>query len=675
LVPITVRIVQWGVITLLFALPLIFSFSFTSFLVPKEALFQIATVVLAAVWLTGKISSARHVRRRTALDLPIIAFILLSASSLLYSPTTHSSLRALGMVVSFALFYFIVADVFVTKTARRRGIAALVAGGLVSAVIGIAQLAGLMGWALPEFPGNPQRIYSTFGNDSGLAGYLMIILPLEIGYVLAETRVARKLFLFGAVGATLFAIFACGTRGVWLSLGISLPIALVLSLSSAKLRPVLHRNRLHLGAACAILLIVFLVQSVVPGLTSGDTSIFDRITSSFDLRQRGVNDRLRLWRSALSIFADQPIAGSGLGTFKYLTQEHQARYFARKAGATLLVPTEIDTVRAHNDYLQLVGELGILGAIVVLWGMYRTVRAATSHFRNTESGDEAMGLVALVASLVSVAFFALTNFPFHVVTHAAACAFVLALVVSAPGHVRPGDSERHIDEENRRKRLPLPWPRMLAASAVWIGSLALLCLLGRGYVADYMLARADSIEDHNSPHIEALRKYESAARLDPHNGTIRASLGVAYLVRNRPTDARVNLEQSTKEYSSGKLCYNLGTAFDLENDLQNAVKYYENTVYLWPRFYDGYLRLGGALIRAGRYAEAKETLESALSWGPRKPVLLNNLATACYYLGQVGDAKGLWRESLRIEPGQEQVVRFLATLENAGQRDAGSIEP
>ena len=85
--------------------------------------------------------------------------------------------------------------------------------------------------------------------------------------------------------------------------------------------------------------------------------------------------RLAIWRDALSIFRDFPVTGTGLNTF---------------GAATLVYQTanrHMHFQEAHNEYLQLLAEGGLLLAIPIVVAVAALVRGIVRRFRTTDDPE------------------------------------------------------------------------------------------------------------------------------------------------------------------------------------------------------------------------------------------------------------------------------------------------
>ena len=117
----------------------------------------------------------------------------------------------------------------------------------------------------------------------------------------------------------------------------------------------------------------------------------DRLMSRVDeTRQLGLSQRVAIWRDTLAIVRDFPIAGVGSGNFANAMRVYQSgdrTYFWNEA---------------HNEYLQIAAEGGLLFVVPVAVGLAALCRAGWRAC--TEAGDHLRWMrVGAAASLVAVA--------------------------------------------------------------------------------------------------------------------------------------------------------------------------------------------------------------------------------------------------------------------------------
>ncbi len=62
------------------------------------------------------------------------------------------------------------------------------------------------------------------------------------------------------------------------------------------------------------------------------------------------------------------------------------------------------------------------------------------------------------------------------------------------------------------------------------------------------------------------------------------------------------------------------------------------------------MAMGGFLFRTGRSREGLEYMRQAVDLSPVNPRALNSLGTTLYMVGEFGEARRVWLESLRIDP-------------------------
>jgi len=90
-----------------------------------------------------------------------------------------------------------------------------------------------------------------------------------------------------------------------------------------------------------------------------------------------------------------------------------------------------------------------------------------------------------------------------------------------------------------------------------------------------------------------------------------------------------------------------------------AVERYSEAVFRVPRYALARERLVYALMIAGQYDEAKRQADEAIQWVGETPGLLNALGWILHRKGDKDAARVLLERSLRLNPGQAEIRRFL----------------
>jgi tetratricopeptide (TPR) repeat protein len=106
------------------------------------------------------------------------------------------------------------------------------------------------------------------------------------------------------------------------------------------------------------------------------------------------------------------------------------------------------------------------------------------------------------------------------------------------------------------------------------------------------------------------------------------------------------------------------TLADEDLDPARAVGYAEQAVELDPE--NGFVRdtLGWAYYKLGRFAEAREEIETAIELGGAEAVIYEHLGDVLRELGLIEDALSAWSRALELEPGRPTV---LERMEAAGE--------
>ena len=234
------------------------------------------------------------------------------------------------------------------------------------------------------------RAHGTQGNSDHYAAVLEMVIPIALAYGMAALRRTprweRVGFAdglgagtgFAAAGLMLAAVlFSLSRMGLLAALG-SLVVLMGLAHASSELRIRGMRNWLLAAGAAAALFVFFAPPQLVVRLTD---------LSEMDPEGGG---RLMNWASTLRLIQAYPVFGCGFGAF-----EPTFERFSR-------VTTQ-EVTHAHNDYLQCLAELGIIGSVFAGWlviGVVSTVWRAIKAWSDHESGWMAIGIAGSLAAIL-----------------------------------------------------------------------------------------------------------------------------------------------------------------------------------------------------------------------------------------------------------------------------------
>lgn len=251
--------------------------------------------------------------------------------------------------------------------------------------------------------------FGSFVNRHNFAAIMEMTIAFPAGLLMAGAVGRDKyLLLLVAIAIMATALLLSGSRGGTVSvLALLVFIALISS-----------RGKGGRGVAVKLMLASVLTLTAVAGsiFVGGETSLarFGDAARSEDIS----SNRTEIWRVTLNVIRDNLPLGAGIGAFKTAYARHDP-----EAG-TLAVE------QAHNDYLQVVADAGVAGAML---GLAFLAIFAVYVRKGTRLNDELLRGIAIGAS--GACFGVLIHSIFDFVLHITAVAVVflgcLAALVSA----------------------------------------------------------------------------------------------------------------------------------------------------------------------------------------------------------------------------------------------------
>jgi O-antigen ligase len=252
------------------------------------------------------------------------------------------------------LAVLIVVDLATEPRLVRWVIGAMLVAGAAEAAYGAVQFVTDTGPGAFQLSG-ALRAFGHFDQPNPFAGYLTTILPLAICMALCPANPPRFRWLaLGAVGLLGVGIGLSQSRGAWLGAAVA-AVCLLLAWSRVTRRLLIP---CALGAALALALAV---SGVLPaaildrlGQTIEYFGVFDVRTVEVTSENWAVVERMAHWQAGWYMFLDHPWLGVGAGNYAAAYPQYFVGSWREALG------------HAHNYYLNILAELGVVGGGLLL---------------------------------------------------------------------------------------------------------------------------------------------------------------------------------------------------------------------------------------------------------------------------------------------------------------------
>jgi len=315
------------------------------------------------------------------------------------------------MTLMFAIPTFAVVAATEKLTPSPRAIAlAIVVGTIASVLVGAMQVAGgPLAWAYFYPVHNPGAV-GFFANGNHMAALLLASIPMTAALVVTAKTGRNNLVMTYGIGFAVLALILIGIvlNGSRAAYGLALPVVI----ASLSLFPVAVRWR---GAALATSVLALAVGVGII-LTSPLTS-----TEPSGSDVESVGSRAEIWSTTAQAIKDSFPVGTGLGTFQNVYHRYENPQEVGRAYVN----------HAHNEYLEMVLELGapglVLIALFLAWWAVVAAKILTSSYSNTFARAATIATAVLLAQSI-------VDFPIRTAAMSTIFAACIGLMAQ---HLRP----------------------------------------------------------------------------------------------------------------------------------------------------------------------------------------------------------------------------------------------
>lgn len=306
-------------------------------------LMVVGTWGVALLWLCRKVMLDDYRWRGSSAFVPLAILLVIAAVSTVQSVFRSGSLLSFILWLTAILLFVMIVNLVRNSRDAAALLGPILVGGTLMGLWAMYQVVRppqvTESWVDVTTSGELVRVFASMGNPNYLAEYMALYLP--IGVALWLQHKGRRLELAIPIGLMAAALLLSWSRGGWLAFVVAMVVFVLMRMP--------HWS-----------VLMFLGGLSVPLVAP--ESIMRRLVSAFTLADSSNMYRVSVWAGIQAMLKKFWFIGAGLG----------AEAFAKVYEEFMLPGAHV--VHAHNTYMEVFAEMGILGLIAVLWSIFAVIR-------------------------------------------------------------------------------------------------------------------------------------------------------------------------------------------------------------------------------------------------------------------------------------------------------------
>lgn len=374
---------------------------------------ETSSVLLLLLWFAKQLLEGELNVQWNPLFPPMAVFGVLVILQIVTRRSTylHDTLSGGLLYGAYAMLCFLSAQTLLRASQARRLSVIFSLYGFVLAALAllqdIAPNGKLLWFRQPRMGG---WIFGSYVNHNHYAGLMELLMPiplvLSFNHMLHhKERNAARIAAATMAGT----VFLSGSRGGMLAILVEFTLLAVILVRYKK------------GGRTALGVGVFAVVVVCMLTWLGGTHLIERVSSISTETRTEITGGMRLSidRDAFRMFLRKPLIGWGLRTFPVVYPQFRSFY------------TNFFVNEAHNDYLQLLTEMGLLGFGTMLWFVVVLYHAAFRKIGNWTSDVSGAATVACMLAFTGILVHSLFDFNLQIPANAALF-YVFCTIAASP---------------------------------------------------------------------------------------------------------------------------------------------------------------------------------------------------------------------------------------------------
>ncbi|HSW39719.1 MAG TPA: O-antigen ligase family protein [Acidobacteriota bacterium] len=334
---------------------------------------------------------------------------------------SHTTWIYFLLAASYAAAFFIIANGPRSRDALKWLIAGILVLGMFQAVYGLIQYLADYNYIWHFRRHSHGSVASgTFINRNHYALLMNMCIAAACGYL--YFRAAR---LIGGRGFSLRRLVSAPGAGklAWIALCIVLmALALIFSLSRMGIAALFVSiivmavftggagRRFRTVSLVALLLLAAILGSALYVGVDAILIRYEQLSAENQLE----HSRFGIWRDAWEMFGNYPLFGQGFGTFRWIYPEYES------------IQPDTPAEYAHNNYLQALIEVGVIGTALLLWAFAAAWRVAIKNLKSSDPLISGIG-IGTIGALTAIMFQEFTDFGLYIPGVALTAAFLIGI--------------------------------------------------------------------------------------------------------------------------------------------------------------------------------------------------------------------------------------------------------
>jgi len=322
-----------------------------------------------------------------AVMVPFLFLILISLVSFKNSVSLSTSFHGIEKLLKYLLIFVVCAQEIKDRKHVARIVTSVILGVSLVSIDAVWQI--IFGWDFIRGNTLQQAIglirpTASFPNPNVFGVYMSALTPLIIGLTLFYFKGKKKIVM------VLISVLAIAGLGLTLSRGSGLALYLsTLFLCVAKRKKIL-----------TFTLIAVLI--VFPFVMPKNIKQWAKDANYNPLVFMCNQDRISIYRNTINMIKQHPFIGVGVNTFS----KNYGKYKLESAEKYAHTP---DTIYAHNNYLQMAGEIGLLGLLAFLWFLVQVFRRGFKTYQTIKEEYLKIVVLSLIACFIAFLINGLTE--------------------------------------------------------------------------------------------------------------------------------------------------------------------------------------------------------------------------------------------------------------------------